>query len=173
MTKRISTLLLPAVGLFTLIAILASTLPAVAQSEGQIGGIVYNDKNANGVREQGEEGIQDVEVTFESAGWNTTINSASNGAFSISLNPATWTVSVKPPAGYKAPKSSQQVSIAKAGDAVTNVEFGLVALKAGEVLPAGGAPISGTLIIGGLAGVLLLGLGLVAYGQYRSKQQGI
>jgi hypothetical protein len=158
----------------TIIAALAALVaPAAAQSEGQIGGIVYIDKNANGIREEGEEGLGDVEVTFDSGGWSTTLNTANNGAFSLDANPATWTVSVKAPAGYEAPKTSVQVSIENPGDAVTNVEFGLVAVKVdenGEVLPAGGAPISGTAVIGGLVGVMLIGIALVVVGQTRNKQ---
>jgi hypothetical protein len=140
---------------------------AFAQNEGTLGGIVYYDKNANGIREEGEEGIQDAEVKFDSGGWNTTINTPTNGAFSIALNPATWTVSVKAPAGYTAPKSSTEVVIKNPGDAVTNIEFGLV--KEGEVLPAGGAPVSATTLIAGLFAVMAVGLALVAFGQYRSR----
>jgi len=155
------------------IALAALAATAAAQSEGQIGGIVYIDKNANGIREEGEEGLGDVEVTFDSGGWNTTLNTSSNGAFSLQANPATWTVSVKAPAGYTAPKSNVQVSIANPGDAVTNIEFALVAVKVGEngeVLPAGGAPISGTAVIGGLVGVMLIGIVMVVVGQRRNKQ---
>jgi hypothetical protein len=170
LSKKLSTIMLPITAAIILVGVLmVGALPASAQSEGQIGGIVYNDKNGNGIREEGEEGLHDVEVTFDSGGWSTTVNTGSNGAFSIALNPATWTVTVKPPTGYKAPKSSVEVVIKNAGDAVTNVEFGLVPLKEGEVLPAGGAPISSSVIIGGLIGVLVIGIGLVVVGQYRSK----
>jgi hypothetical protein len=156
-------------------ALAALVAPAAAQSEGQIGGIVYIDKNANGIREEGEEGLGDVEVTFESGGFTTTLNTANNGAFSLDANPATWTVSVAAPAGYTAPKKSVEVSIENPGDAVTNIEFALVAVEEvvldenGEVLPAGGAPISGTAVIGGLVGVMLIGIALVVAGQTRSK----
>ncbi len=144
---------------------------AAAQSEGQIGGIVYEDKNGNGIREEGEEGLKSVEVTFNSGGWSTTLSTASNGAFSLAANPATWTVTVKPPAGYSAPKESVEVFIEKPGDAVTNVEFGLVRRSAdGEVLPASGGAVSGTVLIGGLAGVLVVGLVLVAVGQARANR---
>ena len=156
-----------------LLMLVVVALPAAAQSEGQIGGIVYIDKNANGIREEGEEGLGDVEVTFDSGGWNTTLSTANSGAFSLQANPATWTVSVKAPAGYTAPKESVQVSIENPGDAVTNIEFALVPVKEGEngeVLPAGGAPISGTAVIGGLVGLMVIGIALVVVGQTRSKQ---
>jgi hypothetical protein len=168
LSKKLSTITLPVAATVLLVGVLLAA-PAVAQSEGQIGGIVYIDENGNGIRETGEEGIGDAEVTFDSGGWSTTINTGGNGAFSIALNPSTWTVTVEPPTGYKAPKSSVEVVIKNAGDAVTNVEFGLVPLKDGEVLPAGGAPISSSVMIGGLVGVLVVGLALVGIGQYRSK----
>jgi hypothetical protein len=170
LNKKLSNIMLPIAACGLLLGVLlVGAVPASAQSEGQIGGIVYIDENGNGIRETGEEGLNDVEVTFDSGGWSTTVNTGSNGAFSIALNPATWTVTVKPPTGYKAPKSSVEVVIKNAGDAVTNVEFGLVPLEDGEVLPAGGAPISSAVMIGGLVGVLIAGLGLVVVGQYRSR----
>jgi hypothetical protein len=170
LSKKLSTITLPIAATVVLLGVLMlGAAPAAAQSEGQIGGIVYIDENGNGIRETGEEGLGDVEVTFDSADWNTTINTGDNGAFSIALNPATWTVTVAPPTGYKAPKSSVEVVIRNAGEAVTNVEFGLVPLEDGEVLPAGGAPISSSVMIGGLVGVLVVGLALVVVGQYRSK----
>lgn len=170
MSKQILNVLMPA-AFIALVLLIGVVSPAAAQSEGQIGGIVYIDNNGNGIREEGEEGLNDVEVTFDSGGWETTLNTASNGAFSLAANPATWTVSVAPPAGYTAPKSSVEVFIEKPGDAVTNVEFGLVpAEEGGEVLPAGGAPVSSLAFIGGLFGLLVVGMALVAYGQIRSKQ---
>lgn len=172
MSKRLLKGLIPA-AFMALTLLIAGASPAAAQSEGQIGGIVYIDKNGNGIREEGEEGLGDVEVTFDSGGWETTLNTANNGAFSLAANPATWTVSVAAPAGYTAPKSSVEVFIENPGDAVTNVEFGLVPAeegKGGEVLPAGGAPISSVTLIGGLFGLLVVGMALVAFGQARSKQ---
>ncbi len=147
--------------------------PAVAQSEGQIGGIVYEDKNGNGIREEGEEGIKNVEITFDSGGWSTTISTADNGAFSLAVNPATWTVTVNPPAGYTTPRESVEVFIENPGDAVTNIEFGLVRTRGegGEVLPASGGAVSEGVIVGGLVGVLLVGIVLVVTGQVRSRRQ--
>ena len=152
-----------------------------AQTEGKIAGIVYVDTNGNGIREEGEEGLQDVEVTFTSAGWNTTINSAESGAFEIMVNPATWTVSVDPPAGYTADVTSTEVLIENPGEEITNVEFALVVQteddaddtaaadgEGDEVLPASGSVVSGGVIIGGLVTLMVLGLGMVLVGQRRN-----
>jgi hypothetical protein len=151
-----------------LVALTIGASRAFAQNEGTLGGIVYYDKNSNGVREEGEEGVQDAEITFNNGGWNTTINSQANGSFSIPLNPATYTVTIKPPTGYKAAKTSVEAVIKNPGDAVTNIEFGVV--KEGEVLPAGGAPIPASIMIAGLFALLAIGLGMVAFGQYRSRR---
>ncbi len=145
-----------------------------AQSEGQISGIVYADKNGNGVREEGEKGIKDVEVTFSSGGWSTTINTTDTGSFSIAVNPATWTVSVKPPQGYTAPDASTEVFIEKAGDVISNVEFGLVPKldsASGETLPASGGIVSTEVLVGGLVGMMAIGGILVVIGQRRSRNK--
>lgn len=156
-----------------LVALLAMGIaPVAAQSEGQIGGIVYEDKNGNGIREEGEEGLDDVEVQFDSGGWSTTLSTSDSGAFSLAANPATWTVTVKPPTGYTSPRESVEVFIQNPGDAVTNIEFGLVpTTEGGEVLPASGGAISEGAMIGGLVGILVIGIALVIVGQVRSKRQ--
>jgi len=150
--------------------------PVAAQSEGQIGGIVYEDKNGNGIREEGENGIGGVQVTVTSGDWSTTLTTAPDGTFSVALNPATWDVTVIPPAGYTAPKPTLQAFIEKAGDVVSNLEFGLVpdptatdvSGAAGTiVLPESGAPLSAGIVLGGLAGILVLGVTLVVIGQRR------
>jgi hypothetical protein len=174
-TKRTSLLTLLVGSAVALLALLvAGVKPVAAQSEGQIGGIVYVDTNGNGIREEGEEGIKDVEVTFDSGGWSTTISTDDKGAFSLAVNPATWTVSIKEPEGYTAPTTSTEVFIEAAGDAVTNLEFSLVPQseeEAGkEVLPASGGIVSSGVIVGGLIGMLAIGLTMVFIGQRRSKR---
>ena len=165
-TKRTSLILL--LGILALIAVLGMGVHvAAAQSEGRIAGIVYHDKNGNGTREEGEEGLADVQIKFDSGGWSTTITTAENGAFSIQLNPATWTVTVIPPSGYTAPEPSTQAYIAFAGDAVTNIEFGLVRSTA---LPASGGVISTPVIIVGLLGVLAVGVVMIVVGQRRNRK---
>jgi hypothetical protein len=165
-TKRTSLILL--LGILVLFAALSVGVHAVAaQSEGRIAGIVYHDKNGNGTREEGEEGLADVQIKFDSGGWSTTITTAENGAFSIQLNPATWTVTVIPPSGYTAPEPSTQAYIAFAGDAVTNIEFGLVRSTA---LPASGGVVSAPVIIAGLFGVMVIGVVMIIAGRRQARR---
>ena len=170
MSKRTLILL---TGLFVtvlVVALLLSAAPAAAQSEGRIAGIAYADANGNGIRDEGEEGLKDVRINFASAGWDTSINTADDGAFSIDLNPATWTVKViEVPSGYAMPDpDSVEVTIENPGDTVTNLEFGLQA--EGTVLPESGSPVPGPAIVAGLVGLLLVGGVLVLFGQRRSSQ---
>jgi hypothetical protein len=155
--------------LAALVMLFAVVLPAAAQSEGRIAGIVFADTNANGIRDEDEPGIKDARVNFASEGWDTTINTADDGSFSIDLNPGTWTVTiVELPAGYFEPEvASTEVVVADAGDAVSNVEFAIV--PEGTVLPASGGPVPGYIIIGGLVAMLIAGGALVLLGQRRSQ----
>ncbi|NDJ51767.1 MAG: hypothetical protein GYB68_01630 [Chloroflexi bacterium] len=174
--------------LFTLIAFVAAISllgidRAAAQSEGQIGGIVYEDANGNNIREVGEEGVRDVEVTFTTGAgddiWETSIATAADGSFSIALNPSTWTVSIAVPAGFTAPNTSQEIFIEQAGDSVTNVEFGLIPAGTDttggedggddEILPDSGGPISGSIVVAGLFGIMAVGGALVVIGQRRNS----
>lgn len=170
MVKR-SIIMLVGVLALSLAALLAvGAVPAAAQSEGRITGIVYADKNGNGIREEGEQGVKDARVNFATAGWDTTINSDDTGAFSIDLNPATYTVSIiEVPAGYFQPDKEDvtvEVTITSPGE-VQKVEFGLV--PEGTVLPASGGVVSGALVIGGLAALVAVGAVLVVVGQRRSR----
>ena len=155
-------------GVFAVALLLA--LPAAAQSEGRIAGIAYADSNGNGIRDNGEEGLQDVRINFATSGWDVSINTETDGAFSIDLNPATWTVTViEVPSGYAMPDpDSVEVTLENAGDTVTNLEFGLQA--EGTVLPESGSPIPGPAIVAALVGLLLVGGGLIVFGQRRSAQ---
>jgi hypothetical protein len=165
-TKRASLILL--LGVLALIVTLSMGIHvAAAQSEGRIAGIVYHDKNGNGIREEGEEGLADVQIKFDSGGWSTTITTAENGAFSIQLNPATWIVTVIPPSGYTAPEPTTQAYIAYAGDAVTNIEFGLVRSTA---LPASGGMISTPVIVAGLLGIMVIGVVMIVVGRRQSRK---
>jgi hypothetical protein len=163
-------------GLFVAVlvaALLLSAAPAAAQSEGRIAGIAYADLNGNGIREEGEAGLKDVRINFASAGWDTSLNTEADGAFSIDLNPATWTVTViEVPSGYAKPApDSVEVTIENPGDTVTNLEFGLQAQSSdGTVLPESGSPIPGPAIVAGLVGLLLVGGALVLFGQRRGAQ---
>ena len=167
-----------AAALLLMVTFFLSVSPASAQSEGRIAGIVYSDNNANGVRDSGEDGVFDVRINYSASGWDVSFNTDANGAFSLDVNPATWTVKIiQVPAGYVMPTSSQEVVIAKVGDAVTNIEFALVPntaatatpVPAGDVLPEAGAPVSGNILVVSLLGVMALGAVLVVVGNKRGQ----
>lgn len=153
-----------------LVAVLLFVLvPATyAQSEGRINGIVYVDKNGNGTRDADEEGLRDVEVVFSSAGWSLPVTTQPDGTFGINLNPATWTITIKPPTGYAALETSKDVTIANPGETFS-VEFALVVSEDGEVLPDSGGVIGEGMLIGGLVGLLVIGGAMVYVGQQRNK----
>ncbi|MCC6904272.1 MAG: hypothetical protein IT326_03250 [Anaerolineae bacterium] len=155
------------------LALAVSVAPVFGQSEGTIGGVVFEDLNGNGLREEGENGLRDIEVKLASSGWNTTVSTAENGSFGVRLNPATWQVTVLAPTGFKVTTSeTQNAFIGQAGDAVTNLEFGLqrTVSATGEVLPASGGPVSTGVLIGGLVALIAVGAGLVVAGQRRGRQ---
>lgn len=163
------------ISLFGALALAASlvmgAVPATAQSEGTISGIVYADRNATGSRDEGDPGIKDARVSFATAdGWSTVINTADDGSFSINLNPATYTVSViEVPPGYfdvEVADVTVEVIIRNPGD-THNLSFGIV--PEGTALPASGGPVPGAVMIAGLVVLLALGATLVMVGQRRSK----
>ena len=153
--------------------------PALAQSEGQISGVVYIDDNDSNSRDPGEDGVQFIEVTFTSSGWSTTISTNESGAYSIDLNPGEWEVEILVPDGYTADPSTKQVTIANPGDTVGNVDFGLVAVvedgdvlpgnEDDDILPTSGGVVSSGVIVSGLIGMMILGMVAVIIGQRRTR----
>jgi len=160
-------------GLFA-VMLTATALTVSAQSEGQIGEIVYEDANGNGIREEGERGLQDIEVEFSNEAFSTVINTTSTGAFSLAVNPATWQVEViNLPDGFAIDDEDREVVIENPGDAVTNLEFALVPVsddtEDSDTLPESGGPISEGTLIAILVGMIAVGAAAVAAGQLRNR----
>lgn len=167
--------LLPLLVIIVLLLVFGVTT-AAAQSEGRIEGLVYEDTNGNGSRDDGEPGISDVELTYESGGWRLTVTTGTDGTFGMDLNPGTWVLSIVTPDGYAAQTATREVEIKNPGDTILDVQFALVPVSPaeegaeGEILPESGGPIPDSVIIGGLVAMLIAGGGLVFIGQQRKKQ---
>lgn len=142
--------------------------PALAQTDSRIGGILYSDANDNGVRDEGEVGVVNAEVKLATAGTEQTVTTAADGTFSATVAPGTWTITVvSVPAGYFEVENASTEVVVTAGGAVNNVEFAVV--PTGEVLPDSGGPVSGTVIVGALLALLVLGIVLVIVGRRQSR----
>lgn len=177
-----------------LVATLVAVVPALAQSTGTVSGVVYSDTNGNGVREAGENGVQGVQLTISGAS-SQTVTTSADGSFNTSLAAGTYTVEVTlvPSGFFPIEEGSSQVTV-NAGGTVSDVEFSIVPRpssqtdntadtqsdtgdttqntdSAGDVLPESGGIVSGPVIVGGLALVLVIGAGLVLAGQRRSKDR--
>lgn len=163
-TRTLSVLIMAAV----LTAMIFAVSPALAQGEGRIQGLVYNDKNNNGVQDTGELGVADVEVVFETGDWRLLITTGLDGTYGMFLNPATWTVSINPPEGWTAAVTSQDVLISTPGEEKNGVNFAIV--EADDVLPESGGPISESTLFILLITLAVIGVALIVYGQTRKQQ---
>ena len=67
-----------------------------------LGDFVWEDKNANGVRDEGEAGIANVVVQLKDATGElvATTTTDANGAYHFDVNPGTYSVTVVTPTGY-------------------------------------------------------------------------
>jgi hypothetical protein len=78
-------------------------LPANATSANTVRGIVWNDLNRNGIRDNGEPGVGGVTVSLLAAGGGPVdaTNTAPNGLYQFtSLTDGGYSIEVTPPAGY-------------------------------------------------------------------------
>jgi hypothetical protein len=146
------------------VALLAASATG-AQDEGRIGGTVYLDENADGVRDTGEPGVEAVTIHIGNETYETSMTTAPDGRYSWrAAGGATWTVTVIPPEGYEAIDPVREVFMDIGGE-VGDVDFGLV--TEGTTLPTSGAPISPAIAAIGLVGLLVVGVALVVIGQRR------
>jgi len=100
-------------GLSQLIALAAGesnqTIDAGLYQKATLGDRVWEDKNANGVQEAGENGLQGVTVQLKNA--DGTVNQATttdaNGNYLFTVDPGTYTVAIVKPAGYEISPANQ------------------------------------------------------------------
>ena len=90
-----------------------------------ISGNVFDDANWNGVLDSGETAIPGVTLTLTSAaGYSITTVSQSNGTFSFSVAPGTYTLTETVPAGYSVTSATQRTVIVTTAN-VGGQNFGL------------------------------------------------
>jgi len=136
-----------------------------AQEQGRIGGTVYLDENANGVRDAAEPGVEAVTITIGNETYQTSMTTAPDGRYSWrAAGGATWTVSVTAPEGYEAVDPVREIFM-DFGSEIGDVDFGLV--TEGTTLPVSGAPISPIAAAIGLVGLLVVGVVVTVIGLRR------
>lgn len=150
--------------------LVAGVAPAAAQTtQGRIAGVVFSDKNDNGVREEEEVGVPNTRLRVVSTGYDATVTTAADGSFSLDVDPANYTVTITDvPTGYFTPEgedASTAVTIGSAGF-VSNLEFRLV--PESDVLPASGGVVPGGVLLAGLAVLVVAGAAMVVIGQRRA-----
>lgn len=171
-TQRWMTLVLVLViSLFTA----ATALAEYGPDEGTIRGAIFLDKNRNGVRDEGEEGLGPVYFTISSGDyshmyhseWQTTDdagNTYATGTFGpVPLHKGAWKVTLHVPDGYVATTPVEQTVMVpgKEGGHVAEVYMGLYPSSGGGFLPRTG--LTNQYILIGALGVLGVGI-LVAIG---------
>ncbi len=105
----------------------------------QISGFVYHDRNNNGLKEAGEEGIQGASVTLtglsDQGSVNQTVSTDANGFYQFAgVRPGTYTIKETQPATYLDGKDT--VGTIAANVNVSNDQF------ANIVLPSGGQSVN-------------------------------
>ncbi len=99
------------------------------QGSGSISGVVYLDRNGNGVRDVGEPGLSDVEILARDTATNGQVYAANmttvgDGSYQFAgLAANTYTISEIDPAGYVS-ISSNVVDVVVSSNPVTGIDFG-------------------------------------------------
>jgi len=142
------------------------------ESGGSIRGIVFNDANGNGRRDQGEEGIPGVKVTIASGGgWQASFTSGDDGTFApAGLTKASYSVEVEVPEGYVStgPVRYEGIDIGTSGRLALGIDFPITRATVPSGLPATGTgpeaiiawPIIGLILLSGVTLVWQLRRGL-------------
>lgn len=97
-------------------------VPAVSYA---ISGVVFEDKNGNGQRDNGESGVASITVTLSGAGSGTTV-SGSDGSYAFSgLGNGTYTVAISGYAAPYEPTTAASLSVTITGGNQSGKDFGL------------------------------------------------
>ncbi|MGB0383793.1 MAG: SdrD B-like domain-containing protein [Ardenticatenaceae bacterium] len=88
------------------------------QQSGIVSGVVFNDKNGNGVQDGGEEGIGGVQLSLINGETRTTMSAGNGFYIFVNVAPGDYSVVEEDPAGYTSTTSnSRAISVADGGSA--------------------------------------------------------
>ncbi len=97
------------------------------QPRSWVRGLVFDDEDQNGNRDQGEQGLGGIEILVSGQGEERTIRSGSNGRFVVDLTPGTYQLELQEetlPERYE-PTTPETVTVKTEKYGRTEVEFGV------------------------------------------------
>ncbi|MGD8806235.1 MAG: SdrD B-like domain-containing protein, partial [Chloroflexota bacterium] len=142
-------------------------------SKGSIRGIVFEDANRNGIRDQDEEGIPGVKVTITSVGgWQASFTSGDDGTFApAGLSAAYYSVEVEVPEGYVStgPVRYEGIGIGISGRLALGIDFPITQATVPSGLPATGFG-PGAIIVLPVIGLIFLAGAMLVWQLRRGLQ---
>ncbi|SDG56886.1 MULTISPECIES: SdrD B-like domain-containing protein [unclassified Duganella] len=112
-----------------------NTLDAgIVAVQGKLGDTVWEDKNGNGVQDAGEAGLAGVTVQLKDSSGKVvqTTTTATDGKYSFTADPGSYTVSVNAPSGYQFTGKDAGSDDNKDSDFGANGQSGAITLNAND-----------------------------------------
>ncbi|WP_348697802.1 SdrD B-like domain-containing protein [Duganella fentianensis] len=99
-----------------------------------LGDRVWEDSNGNGVQDSGEQGLNGVTVDLKDSLGNTVASTVTHdgGQYSFTVDPGTYSIAVKAPAGYAATAQAQGSNAAADSDIDATGNSASITLTAGQ-----------------------------------------
>jgi len=99
-----------------------------------LGDHVWEDSNGNGVQDAGEQGLNGVTVDLKDSLGNTVASTVTHdgGQYSFTVDPGTYSIAVKAPAGYAVTAQAQGSNAALDSDVDANGNSGSITLTPGQ-----------------------------------------
>ncbi|MDX1616708.1 MAG: SdrD B-like domain-containing protein [Candidatus Promineifilaceae bacterium] len=116
---------------------------AEGENRGSIRGLVFEDSDGDGVRDEGESGLPGVEVIVASEGdFEMSFTTGDDGTYApVGLGRSYYSVTLVVPEGYRAsgPTRYERIDVGHTGRLALGVDFGLTQAAVPAALPATGA----------------------------------